>query len=101
MDFKEVAITMKKCQYCLCRDCKLAFSNGGAPGCGNCEECQGTPNQKPVGICNEYIHDEKAKVRGVRLDRPIIEETNISDFENLLNKIFNLNKGENENENNS
>lgn len=45
-----------KCNFCICKTCALAQSNGGAEGCGNCELCLGTPNQRQVNCCNEYYN---------------------------------------------
>lgn len=39
------------CTHCICSVCHIAESNGGAPGCGNCEECKG---EDPVSDCNEF-----------------------------------------------
>lgn len=35
---------MNKCDFCICKTCAIAYSNGGAEGCGDCELCKGTPN---------------------------------------------------------
>lgn len=47
---------MEKCDFCICKTCAIAYTNGGAPGCGDCELCKGTPNEKPVTSCNEYYN---------------------------------------------
>lgn len=39
------------CVNCICSVCHIAESNGGAPGCGNCEECKG---ENPVNNCKEF-----------------------------------------------
>lgn len=31
-----------KCHYCICKTCAIAEINGGAPGCGNCLNCNYT-----------------------------------------------------------
>ena len=47
---------MNKCDFCICKTCAIAYYNGGAPGCGDCWLCEGTPNQHGVTICNEYYN---------------------------------------------
>lgn len=47
---------MNKCKYCICKTCALAKSNGGADGCGDCEVCLNTPNQKQINFCHEYYN---------------------------------------------
>lgn len=39
------------CEHCICSNCHLAQSNGGAPGCGNCKDCVG---KEPRSNCKEY-----------------------------------------------
>lgn len=51
---------MNKCDYCICKTCAIAQTNGGAEGCGNCEDCKVT-NQKPVNMCTDYYNPEKKK----------------------------------------
>lgn len=51
---------MNKCDYCICKTCAIAQVNGGAEGCGNCEDCKVT-NQKPVNMCIDYYNPEKRK----------------------------------------
>lgn len=41
----------RKCRNCICSVCPLAQSNGGAPGCGNCDECNG---KEPCNSCREF-----------------------------------------------
>ena len=31
---------MNKCDYCICKTCAIAYINGGAEGCGDCEYCR-------------------------------------------------------------
>ena len=40
-----------KCKGCICSVCLIAETNGGAPGCGNCDECKGT---NPCHNCGEF-----------------------------------------------
>lgn len=47
---------MNKCDFCICKTCAIAKSNGGADGCGDCDLCKGTPNQKAVNTCGEYYN---------------------------------------------
>lgn len=47
---------MDKCDFCICKTCAIAYSNGGAEGCGDCDLCKGTPNQKPVNSCYDYYN---------------------------------------------
>lgn len=42
----------RSCEKCICSWCSLAESNGGAPGCGNCEECKGA---NPIHDCKEFF----------------------------------------------
>lgn len=41
----------KSCTSCICSVCLIAESNGGAPGCGNCDICGGT---EPCNNCKEF-----------------------------------------------
>ena len=52
---------MDKCAFCICKTCAIAESNGGAPGCGNCDICLGTPNQRGVTSCSDYYNPEPRK----------------------------------------
>lgn len=42
-----------KCHYCICKTCAIAEINGGAPGCGNCKDCDLTDGCRS---CNEYYN---------------------------------------------
>lgn len=42
-----------KCHYCICKTCAIAEINGGAPGCGNCKNCDLTDGCRS---CNEYYN---------------------------------------------
>lgn len=44
-----------KCHYCICKTCAIAEVNGGAPGCGNCKNCDLTDGCRS---CNEYYNPE-------------------------------------------
>lgn len=44
-----------KCHYCICKTCAIAEVNGGAPGCGNCEDCDLIDGCRS---CNEYYNPE-------------------------------------------
>lgn len=45
----------EKCHYCICKTCAIAEVNGGAPGCGNCRDCDLTDGCRS---CNEYYNPE-------------------------------------------
>lgn len=42
------------CKNCICSVCLIAESNGGAPGCGNCDSCKG---ERAVNSCKEFYAD--------------------------------------------
>lgn len=44
-----------KCHYCICKTCAIAEINGGAPGCGDCKNCDLTDGCRS---CNEYYNLE-------------------------------------------
>lgn len=44
-----------KCNYCICKTCAIAQINGGAPGCGNCEDCDLIDGCRS---CNDYYNPE-------------------------------------------
>lgn len=45
----------EKCNYCICKTCAIAEINGGAPGCGNCKDCNLIDGCRS---CNEYYNPE-------------------------------------------
>ena len=45
----------EKCNYCICKTCAIAEINGGAPGCGNCKDCDLIDGCRS---CNEYYNPE-------------------------------------------
>ena len=46
----------EKCNYCICKTCAIAEINGGAPGCGNCKDCDLIDGCRS---CNEYYNSEQ------------------------------------------
>ena len=48
----------EKCHYCICKTCAIAEINGGAPGCGNCKDCDLTDGCRS---CNDYYNIEPIK----------------------------------------
>lgn len=55
--FSLVVFSMKdtKCNHCICKTCAIAEINGGAPGCGNCKDCDLTDGCRS---CNKYYNPE-------------------------------------------
>ena len=47
-----------KCYQCICKTCAVAQINGGAPGCGNCKDCDLTDGCRS---CNDYYNIEPIK----------------------------------------
>lgn len=47
-----------KCNYCICKTCAVAQVNGGAPGCGDCKNCDLTDGCRS---CNDYYNIEPIK----------------------------------------
>lgn len=45
-----------KCDNCICKTCLIAQSNGGAEGCGNCQECLFDNTQENCTNCSEYYN---------------------------------------------
>lgn len=54
---------MNKCLYCICKTCFIAESNGGASGCGNCDECLKHDYQQFCNHCSEYYNDTPPKLK--------------------------------------
>ena len=52
-----------KCYYCICKTCAIAEVNGGAPGCGNCKDCDLTDGCRS---CNEYCNYSENIIRRER-----------------------------------
>lgn len=46
-----VAQPEHNCCNCICSVCHIAQSNGGAPGCGNCDKCNG---ESPCNSCHDF-----------------------------------------------
>lgn len=53
---------MKKCdcENCICKTCAIAYVNGGAPGCGDCEKCK-EEKWDTVCQCPMYYNFEPLK----------------------------------------
>lgn len=51
MNMEIVPQLHEACRKCICSVCLIAESNGGAPGCGNCDICGGT---EPCNNCKEF-----------------------------------------------
>lgn len=50
---------MKECDYCICKTCAIAYTNGGAPGCGDCERCKSNAYNEKCNNCYEYYCPDK------------------------------------------
>ena len=44
------------CNHCICKTCRIAEVNGGAPGCGDCFECTEENYKWRCTNCNEYYN---------------------------------------------
>lgn len=55
-----------KCYYCICKTCAIAEVNGGAPGCGNCKDCDLMDGCRS---CNEYYNPDLIKNLNKENDR--------------------------------
>lgn len=67
---------MNKCLYCICKTCFIAESNGGAPGCGNCDDCIEHNYQQFCNHCNEYYNDTPPNLkRGETNEETKIKQT--------------------------
>jgi hypothetical protein len=47
------------CEYCICKTCAIAETNGGAEGCGDCYSCKRTNYSDRCTNCNEYYNPIK------------------------------------------
>lgn len=52
----------KKCKYCICKTCQIAYINGGAPGCGDCIECIQHNGSHFCNHCNEYYNPKPPQI---------------------------------------
>lgn len=83
----------ESCKNCICSVCLIAESNGGAPGCGNCDACKG---EHPWNNCCEFY--AVARPAPIKCDVPkpllfdIIKE-NCDDPNQLADALSNINGG--------
>lgn len=47
------------CEHCICKTCAIAYSNGGAIGCGDCDYCKKDSYLSRCTHCNEYYNPLK------------------------------------------
>lgn len=83
----------ESCKNCICSVCLIAESNGGAPGCGNCDACKG---EHPWNNCCEFY--ASARPAPIKCDVPkpllfdIIKE-NCNDPNKLADALSNIQSG--------
>jgi hypothetical protein len=49
-------MSYRKCINCICKTCLIAESNGGAPGCGDCDYCINNNYYWFNNNCSDYMN---------------------------------------------
>lgn len=92
-DIEMVPQLHESCKSCICSVCLIAQSNGGAPGCGNCDACKG---EHPWHDCSEFY--TAVRPAPIKCDVPkpslfdIIKE-NCDDPNKLADALSNIKSG--------
>ena len=71
----------KKCEYCICKTCQIAYINGGAPGCGDCIECIQRNGSHFHNNCTEYYNPKPPQISFDYLVDKALEERDSDDYE--------------------
>ena len=49
----------KYCNHCICKTCAIAYVNGGAEGCGDCDFCKSHEYHWFNNECKDYYNPKK------------------------------------------
>ena len=83
----------ESCKGCICSVCLIAESNGGAPGCGNCDACKG---EHPWHDCGEFYAPVRPTPIKCDIPKPLLFDVikeNCGDINQLADALSNIQSG--------
>ena len=92
-DIEMVPQLHESCKSCICSVCLIAQSNGGAPGCGNCDACKG---EHPWNNCSEFYAAVRPAPIECDVPKPLlfdIIKENCDDINQLADALSRIQSG--------